>query len=121
MDQEAKEILKATTQALAAIQCSEGDFLYITEKVAKLIEHTRDKTLQEAAKACRDYARRVSEVGARCASTDDSEPAVGRIYLALGAKMAAIVVEGLAYKTKGCALDTDNDGNCHVHPTGCPK
>jgi hypothetical protein len=21
----------------------------------------------------------------------------------------------------GCSLDTDGDGNCHVHPGGCPK
>lgn len=22
--------------------------------------------------------------------------------------------------TRGCALDTDGDGNCHAHPKGCP-
>lgn len=26
-----------------------------------------------------------------------------------------------ASQIKGCKFDTDGDGNCHIHPEGCPK
>ena len=112
MNPEHKEILEATQLALAHLQCGDSDFRYTVNKVTKLVRDARVSAFEEAANLCDSMADE------NVRYNDEYRP-----YTARGCRLSAHALRSIAIRErkKGCELDTDGDGYCHTHPTGCPK